>query len=151
MTKIITNYSTFMANYDRKLTNYGKKVLQITSEIYYKLRQLKFLQIIDNYYKLQQFSMLLQTTSKTITTWACITNCGVIINCIVTTMIIHALWDMIIVHFLVTKHLNVIMSISYTKLILCLLVDFLLYFYFFLLLHFVVRYIFVISEMFFFC
>ena len=68
MTKIITNYNTFMTNYDRKYNKYGKKVLQITSEIYYKLRQLKFLQIIDDYCKLQQFSMLLQTTSKTITT-----------------------------------------------------------------------------------
>ena len=69
MTKIITNHSTAYDKLRQKvITNYGKKVLQITSKIYYKLRQLKFLQIIDNYYKLQQFSMLLQTTSKTITT-----------------------------------------------------------------------------------
>ena len=88
---VITHYGNFITNYEKKLikhydknryklqhlydklrqkviTNYGKKVLQITSEIYYKLRQLKFLQIIYDYYKLQQFSMLLQTTSKTITT-----------------------------------------------------------------------------------
>ena len=59
MTKNILNYATF-------ITNYVKKLLEIISKIYYKLRQLKFPQIIDNYYKLCQFSKLLQITSKII-------------------------------------------------------------------------------------
>ena len=52
--KFSTNYGSFITNYDSFITNYGKKLLQITTKNYYKLRQVLLL----------QNSKLLQITSS---------------------------------------------------------------------------------------
>ena len=61
MAKLIQNYDTFIANFNRVITNYGsfdknyaKKMLQTTPKIYLiKLRLLKFPRLINDYYKLR--------------------------------------------------------------------------------------------------
>ena len=55
------------------ITNYNKKLSQIRSKKYYKLWQLKFPQIIDDYYILSQFLLQIMVVFKFLTNY--VKNC----------------------------------------------------------------------------